>query len=197
MENEKLVKKILTVYTEIEKRLVNKAFKFSQGGATNRTLLKFLGQFEKEFGTISIQRLVDFCICTAHFYHDKPIGQTPQKFGQASIKRFATAKKGKFFYEDQWLEDAGLTRTFFYNLVTNKESHPQAKYIYVEYEEGTKKRMLNKMVGYAICQASTLGWAPKSPTCSQCDFVDRCKKETEAKYPELYRIRLEDGESNS
>lgn len=197
MESEGLVKKVIAVYTEIERRLVDKSFRFSQGGATSRTISNFLDELKKEYGTISIDRVVDFCICTAHFYSDKEQRPITHKFGKASIKRFKESKRGKRYYEDVWLEQAGLTRSHFYDMVSDKSAHPQAKYIYVAYEENTKKRLLNQELGYLICQTSTLGWAPLSAACNQCNFTDSCKRETELRYPELYRIRLEHGSKDS
>ena len=39
---------------------------------------------------------------------------------------------------------------------------------------------------------STLMWSPFSPACQICTNVEKCKQETAIKYPELYRIRLEE-----
>jgi hypothetical protein len=100
------------------------------------------------------------------------------------------------FYEDQWLSTAQLTRKSLYNLIADRSEHPHAKYIHAFWEERTKKRMLNKEAGYLLCRISTLGWSPVSETCGQCKFTQECMKETQRKYPELYRIRLEYGKTN-
>lgn len=196
MARERLIKQVMTVYTEIVRRLVDKEFRFSQGGKTTLTISNFLNELEKEYGTITKERLVDFCICTAHVYREREKWTIQQVFGSSSLKRFKESKQGKAYYEDQWLLSVQLTRNYLYNLIADRKEHPQAKYIYISSEEGTKKRLLNQEVGYLLCQTSTLGWSPVSEICKQCMFTQDCMKETQSKYPELFRIRLEYGESN-
>ncbi|MBR6130861.1 MAG: hypothetical protein IKQ20_03295 [Bacteroidales bacterium] len=196
MESEKWIKKITTVFTEIERRLVNPSFKFSQGGATSRTLANFINQFDKEFGAVTEERLVDFCICTAYAFRSRESWTVKQAFGPSSIKRLKESKHGARYYEDQWLQEKALTREQLLQMIADRSEHPLAKYIYMPAEESTKRRLLNKKVGYAICQSSTLGWSPLSCACGNCEFINDCKKETELKYPELYRIRVEYGKSS-
>ena len=196
MASENLIKQIITVYTEIQRRLVDPTFKFSQGGATIRTLSNFLDLFAKEYGTVTKERLVDFCVCTAYAYKNRSMWTVKQAFGPASIKRLKESKQGKAYYEDSWLSNAQLSREYLVNLIIDRREHPQAKYIYVHSEEHSKKRLLNQEVGYLLCQTSTLGWSPVSDACQQCNFTERCKKETQSKFPELYRIRVEYGEAN-
>lgn len=196
MENEKWVKNIITVFTEIETRLVSSDFKFSGGGATIRTLTNFIQLFDKEFGSVTQERLVDFCICTAYAYRSRDNWTIKQAFGPAAIKRLKDSKHGTRYYEDQWLKERDLDRGYLISLITDRSEHPLAKYIYQKSEETTKLRLLNMEVGFAVCQASTLGWSPLSDACHQCKFIEQCKTETEKKYPELYRIRVEYGESN-
>jgi len=190
MAEERQIKQVMTVYTEIVTRLVDRTFRFSQGGKTTGTVSKFLSEFEKEYGKVTKERLVDFCICTAYAYRGREQWTSQQVFGNASLKRFREAKRGARYYEDKWLAEALLTRDYLYNLITDKREHPQAKYIYVSSEESTKKRLLNKKAGYLLCQTSTLGWSPASQSCVQCRFAEECMRETQRKYPELYRIRL-------
>lgn len=99
--------------------------------------------------------------------------------------------KSKVYSEDKWLSEAQLTREYLNSLV-NKREHPQAKYIYMPSEECTKKRGINTDIGFVICSTSTLMWSPFSPACQMCTNVEKCKQETAIKYPELYRIRLEE-----
>lgn len=196
MANEKLIKQTITVYTEIIRRLVDPTFRFSQGGATIKTISNFLDLFAKEYGTVTKERLVDFCVCTAYTYRERERWTIKQIFSQSSIKRLRESKQGKAYYENVWLSSAQLDREYLVNLIIDRKEHPQAKYIYVPSEESTKKRLLNQEVGYLLCQTSTLGWSPLSATCQQCDFINQCKKETQSKFPELYRIRVEYGESD-
>ena len=87
MASENLIKQTVTVFTEIQRRLVDPTFKFSQGGATIRTLSNFLDLFAKEFGSVTKERLVDFCVCTAYAYKDRERWTIKQAFGPSSIKR--------------------------------------------------------------------------------------------------------------
>ena len=72
------------------------------------------------------------------------------------------------------------------DLIIDKSEHPKAKFIFVQSEEGTKLRLLNRDVGFVICQTSTLGWSPLSEACAQCNYIDKCKRETQNKYPEIF-----------
>lgn len=196
MESEKWVKKTMVVFSEIEKKLVDSSFRFSQGGATVKTLTKFIELFEKEFGAVTKERLVDFCICTAYAYRSREKWTIKQAFGPAAIKRLKESKRGVRYYEDQWLQEKELTRDALIKMIADRSEHPLAKYIFQESEELTKLRLLNRLSGYAICQVSTLGWSPLSQACGGCNYIEQCKRETDRKYPELYRIRVEYGESN-
>lgn len=193
MANEKLIKQTSTVFTEIIKKLVDPTFKFSKGGATTKLLQKFLDRFEKEFGAVTCERLVDFCVCAAYTFKNRKPLPLQQVFGPQSILRIKEQTRGQRFYQNQWLETVGLSREALVNLIKDRREHPQAKYIYVASEELTKKRQLNHKLGYLICQTSTLGWSPLSEACQNCQFVADCQKETEYKYPELYRLRIENG----
>lgn len=195
-KEERLVKQTIKICTEIVKRLVKNDFKFPQGGIANRTVTNFLQALEKEYGAITKERLVDFLVTAIYYCREREQWTIQQLFGPSSLKRFKESKHRRVYFEDQWLSSAQLTRSYLYNLIADRSSHPQAKYIYVAYEESTKNRLLNQEVGYLLCQTSTLGWSPASETCKQCSFTSDCMKETARKYPELYRIRLEYGQSN-
>lgn len=193
MANEKLTTSITTVYTEIMRRLIDPNFKFSQGGSTTKKIAKLLDILEKEFGTVTNERLVDFCVATAYFYKDRPY-TVGHLLGKSAVTRLKTKAHGSKFYEDRWLSKAQLSRSQLVDMIKDRSTHPHAKYIFMASEEGTKMRMLNVDVGYTICQLSTLGWSPLSPACQLCKFVKECKAETQRKYPELYRLRSEHGE---
>lgn len=193
MENEKLTTNLITVYTEIMRRLIDPNFKFSQGGSTTKKIAKFLDIFKKEFGTVTNERLVDFCVATAYFYKDRPY-TAGHLVGKAAVTRLKTKAHGSKFYEDRWLSKVQLSRSQLLDMIKDRSTHPHAKYIFMPSEEGTKMRMLNVDVGFTICQLSTLGWSPLSPACQLCDFVEKCKTETERRFPELYRLRNEYGE---
>lgn len=196
MGNERWIKDIMVVFTKIERSTGNKKFKFPQGGSAIRMLDNFLQMLEDEYGCITEGRIVDVCICTAHAFRDRKDRMVKQMFGPASIKRMKESKRGARFYEDRWLSEHGLERATLIKMISDRSEHPQAKFIFMLSEEGTKTRFLNQEIGYALCQTATLGWSPISEACSNCIFTDSCKKATDTKYPELYRIRVEYGESS-
>lgn len=195
MEKEKLTKQTATVFTAIINKLVDPTYRFPKGGATARTFASFLNRMEQEFGAITCERLVDICVTGAYTYRERNQWTLKQVFGPSTIKRVKEQKRGQLFYQDQWLESAGLTRSALVNMIKDRREHPLAKFIYIQSEEATKKRQLNLKSGYFICQISTLGWSPDSEACQQCVFTDDCKHETERKYPEIYRLRIEHGNS--
>lgn len=197
MENEeqRMVSQTIRVFAEIQRRLVNPDFKTPKGGAAVSTVAKFIKSLIKEYGNATSERIVDFCIGTTYVFKNRERWNIAQFFGPKALLRFKERKHGNRFYEDRWLKEKELSRQFFVNLIADKSEHPQAKYIYVQAEETTKHRMLNQDVGFFLCQASTLGWSPLSNACQQCVFIDKCKIETQTKYPELYRIRIEHGNS--
>lgn len=193
---ERLAKRIKTVYTEIMKRLVDPAFSFPEGGKINRQLFQFVQEFTQTCGgEFNTARLVDYCVFQIHKNRNAPYQRNlaPKTFGATAFQKYLSmSSKQKKYMEDQWLSEAQLTRAYLNSLICNKEEHPQKKFIYMPSEEGTKKRCINTDIGFVICSTSTLMWSPFSPTCQMCKQADMCKKETANKYPELYRIRLEE-----
>lgn len=192
MAQERQIKQLKTIYTAIAKKLVDPSFKFSEGGATKKTLSNFIDRMSKEFGSVSEQRLVDICVYIAYIYRDSNL---PVKsiFGQSSFQRFLTSKRGQRYYENEWLLTKELNRDTLLSLIVDKRQHPLAEYIYMPSEEDRKTRLHNQRAGYVACQTSTLGWSPLSDACKECCFISECKEETNRKYPELYRIRIEHG----
>lgn len=195
MANEKKIKQTSTVFTEIITKLVDPTFKISKGGATTRLLNNFFKNFEKEFGAITCERLVDFCINAAYTFRNRIPILPKQIFGTASIKRLKELSRGQKFYQNEWLKSAGLSREKLIDKIKDRRIHPLAHFIYIAAEEPTKSRHLNQQVGYIICQTATLGWSPLSASCQSCEFEDQCKQETNLKYPEIYRLRTENDKS--
>lgn len=181
------------MFTAIAIKLINPRFKFPQGGASTRLILNALTKLEKKENGLSRERIVDYVVCSAYPFKDRDDAwKVNQVFGPKSLERFNT-DKGRRYYEDNWLKTAGLTRANLLKLIEDRSEHPQAKYVYMPMEEPTKKRMLNTEVGYTICQASTLGWSPLSPSCQECNYTHKCQIETQQKFPEIYRLRMENG----
>ena len=194
---ERLKRQIKIVYTEIIKKLVDPSFKFPEGGKVDRKLSGFIQKFSKVYGgEFSTTRLVDYCVFQIHKNRQSPHQQSlaPNTFGDTALKKYQQmASKQKTYAENKWLEEAKLTRSYLYSLISNtKKKHPLSKYIYMASEEATKKKCLNTKVGLIICSTSTLMWSPFSETCGQCKNASECKTITSMKYPELYRIRIEE-----
>lgn len=199
MERKEQIKSIILVFSTIMKRMVNPSFKIvnPQGGIAMRTINTCLDSLEKIFGDeISRERIVDFCVCQAYRVnccdtkHTEKWG-VQQYFGNKAIESFISTNKNRKYYEDKWLGEK-VPRHKLLSLIANRREHPQYKFIFPQYEEGTKKRMLNTDVGYYICGQSTLLWTPFSPTCQMCTKSETCKQRTQQAYPELYRIRTEE-----
>lgn len=196
VNEERLIKQIKSIYTEIAKRLIDPSFKFPDGGATKRKLSKWIKDFTTVCGgEINSSRIVDYCVFQLHKNRTAEFQQrlAPNVFGKTALGKYKSmSSREKTYMENQWLSEANLTRAYLNSLISeHKKEHPLAKYIYMEAEESTKKRCLNTMAGYAICQVSTLRWSPFSETCNVCDYADKCQRETERRTPELYRIRIE------
>lgn len=192
MELKRQIKQLKTVYTEIIKRLVDPLFQFSEGGATNKTLANFLGLMVEQFGSVTESRLVDVCIYIAYIYRESQL-PIKSRFGKASLKRFTESKRGQRYYENEWLATKELSRDSLLSLIFTSGEHPMTDYLYMPAEEDRKKRLHNQRSGFLLCQISTTGWSPLSKACQECVFTEDCKKETEKNFPELFRLRLENG----
>lgn len=173
--------------------MVDPAFRISEGGATFRVLQAFLGRLAGENSNVSEERIVDVCVNIAYVYRSqfRPI---KNMFSLTSISRFNDKKRGTRYYEDEWLEEKGLSRSSLLSLIADRREHPLGGYIYMANEEPRKKRLHNRKAGFMLCQTSTLGWSPASEACRSCTFTEECKEATSLKYPELFRIREEYGD---
>ena len=112
-------------------------------------------------------------------------------FGRKAADRYLHSGKERRYWEDRWLKGFGLSRDSLTQAMENRRGHPFGRFIYPEYEEITKRRLLSSEAGYLVCALSTLMWTPFSPSCSKCTKANPCRRRTEARYPELYRIRCE------
>lgn len=192
MENEGLIKKFVKVYTEIERKCLHPQFSFPKGGKVSREMETFIKRFKDRFGDVSDSRVVDYCVCIAHFWRGLERQWNPNfSFGPKAIQRYVDFKNGKKYYEDSWLKEHGLSRSYLESLIMDTSNHPLAKYIYMEAEEVTKSRAQKIGAYIALCDKSTLLWSPFSPSCQKCEQRHKCKQYTNIVYPELYRIRLE------
>ena len=193
MENDYIIHQTMKIFAEIATKLISPSFKFSKGGEAIRIVSQALERLEKKYGSLSRERIEDYCVSAAYSFKDRgERWKINQVFGPKSVEKFGTDRRVKY-YEDRWLASAEITRSHLLSYLADKSKHPHQQYVYMPMEEPTKKRMLNSQAGYIICQSSTLGWSPESESCSRCKFVSKCKIETQKRFPEIYRLRLEHG----
>lgn len=179
------------MFHEIVVNLIHPGYRIPQGGEPTRVMRTALQRVEKKYGALTAQRIVDYVVCSSYAFKDRGANwKLNQVFGPKSLERF-NSDKGRMYFENKWLESEDLSRSLLLNMIVDRSEHPKAKFIFVPSEEGTKQRLLNREVGFAICQTSTLGWSPLSTACSECHFVAKCKTETQKKYPEIFRLRIE------
>lgn len=198
MERAEQIKCTIRVFTVLMKQL-SPRFSFPKGGVATKTVSSCLDSLETEFTAgLSPERMVDYCVCQVYAASRFDEGYVTSRwkvthsFGKKALERFKETGKAKKYYEDKWLRECDLSRPMLLSLIENKKRHPLYKFIYPDYEDVTKMRMLSSEVGYYICALSTLLWTPFSPACRNCLKADLCKERTRSRYPELYRIRLEE-----
>lgn len=170
-------------------------FSLPKGGIAKRKVEECVDSLCRRYGEMGGERIVDFCICQVHTIYDYgkeylPRWHISHSFAKKALERFKNNDRKRYF-QDRWLKSFNLDREKLYRLVKNQGEHPYSTFIYPEYEDRTKFRMLSSEVGYYICGISTLLWTPFSQACKECTNVAKCRTRTEALYPEIYRIRLE------
>lgn len=161
-----------------------------------RAVSTCLAALEKQYGELNEERLVDFCICQAYAlsgygqeYHSR--WKVSHSFGKKALGRFRGNHAGCRYYENLWLQENGVSRYTLQASIADRSIHPFRCFIYPEYEDHTKSRLLSTDAGFAVCGLSTLLWTPFSPACQKCQQCESCRKRTERCFPELYRLRLE------
>ena len=92
---------------------------------------------------------------------------TPHSFGKESHRPLSPLGKGTPLPGGPVAEEFGLSRHDLARAVEDRRSHPFGRFIYPEYEETTKRRLLSTEAGYLVCALSTLMWTPFSPSCSK------------------------------
>ena len=121
-------------------------------------------------GILSDERLADFCICQVH-----------------TISRFDAE-----YLARRWVPSHSFGRKA--RELKDRREHPLWQFLDPVYEENTKCRVVNTPVGYYVCGISTLLWNPFSAACRRCSRSEQCRRRTAARYPELYRLRIEERE---
>ena len=97
------------------------------------------------------------------------------------------------YYIDQWLDSIDVKRQVITDYIAGPKPNKWRQYIEMPSDELVKRRFLNTEAGLVLCSMKTLGWSPGSNACSECEFTAKCKEITTKRYPELMRLRLEDG----
>lgn len=185
------------IFTLLMRQTGWKGFSFPGGGLSDRTVSDCLDTLRKQYGEIGPERLVDFCVCQGYAtsgygeeYHRR--WKVSHSFGGKAVSRFAGSNAARRYHEDCWLKEYGLSRSVLQACIADRSEHPYLRFIYPEYEEHTKRRLLSTRAGYAVCALSTLLWTPFSPACRACRSVNACRERTREVFPELYRIRCEE-----
>lgn len=196
MERKEWIDGCRRLFTRLVRITVWADFVFPAGGRTDRLLATCLDSLYREIPAVSPERLCDFCICQVYTLSGYDAAYRKRwnishSFGQKAIGRYLRSGKERRYWEDRWLKNFGLSRNGLTQTVEDRRRHPFGRFIYPEYEETTKRRLLSTEAGYLVCALSTLMWTPFSPSCTQCAKAEPCRRRTEARYPELYRIRCE------
>lgn len=178
------------------RRTLWRDFRFPRSGNAQRQLEGCHALLQARCGEVGHERLTDFCI--SQVYAMSRFGtsyrsrwKVAHSFGERAVGRYLSAGRGMRYREDRWLEGFGLSRAGLLDEMEDRSTHPYARFVYPEYEERTKRRLLSTEAGYTVCALSTLLWTPLSPSCRQCVYAEKCRQRTASRYPELYRLRLE------
>lgn len=122
-----------------------KDFIFPAGGRAGRVL-------DACFDTlapVSAERLADFCICQVFaisgFTADYRFRwDVTHSFGKRAVERYLHSDRQRRSHEDRWLKSFSLSRAGITALVEDRSRHPFERFIYPEYEETTKRRLLDR-----------------------------------------------------
>lgn len=187
---------MVKLFTFLWKQAVDGGFRFPGGSLALKTVSAGLDSLRRS-AVLSDERMVDFCVCQA--YAVSRFGKAyltrwkpAHSFGKKARERFSRETRASRYHEDAWLKAAGISRKELLGLIKSKRKHPQARFVYPSYEDGTKARALGTQAGYYICGVSTLLWTPLSPVCRRCPKAGACEERTKLAYPELYRLRKEE-----
>lgn len=199
MATDATIRGAVALFTLLVQRLVLPDFRFPKGEAARRTVGLCLQELRRA-GALSGERLADFCICSAcalsSFGEEylRRRWRVSHSFGPRARERFEGSTPARRYREDRSLHEAGLVREALPALLRGRREHPLQPYVDPTYEEPTKRRALGTEAGYYICGVSTLLWNPRSAACTDCPYIAACRRRTQARYGELYRLRCEAAE---
>lgn len=186
----------------VERVIAPPKWNFPQSYAVGAYLQNGINELPKLYGISDIddERIIDFILyqiyrCRNSIEEGKWqytwifSGPAKEKFKKQFLNE--DGKSGMNYYIDQWLDEAELTRKKLVDRIADPKPNKLRQMVYLPSEEPIKRRFLNNDMGLALCQQSTTGWSPLSPTCEKCNNWIECGKLTAKKYPELIRFRKE------
>lgn len=198
MEKQELNKKITRVFTFLIRQQISPGFRFPEGAVSSRIIRACTNALQEQFSeALSDERIVDYCVCQVYAiskFDEKYITRwnVSHSFGKKALERFDCTHAGKKFYEDKWLKGLGVNRDDLIELIRDRSRHPLFRYVYPEFEDGTKKRIPDVEARFLVCRISTMLWSPFSPVCRACQASQRCQNILKRTNPELYRLRIEE-----
>ena len=192
--------KFEAIYTYTHKTLLESNFRFPQGVAGGRKSFdKAVDRLWSLYGESAGEGwIVDYCLAQLYYYKDSLGGKKKfslnWSFGAKAVERYVNEKTGTKYYQNKWLKAKGIQRReIAERFIPKTQVHPLKKFIYPEYEEGTKIKKINTEDGYVKCGILTTLHAPKSSACQRCVYAERCKERLRKTNYELFRLRGIDG----
>lgn len=193
MKKDEIKEKAEKVFTFLYREGVSSSFRFPKGYGAN-ILNSFADDLlKRENGMVSLGIVVDYCIHQAHLWRDADRWKNfsiSWAFGKKGVDRFYNAKRGVRYYQDIWLKENNWSRDELKCKFVEFKEHPLKKFIYIDAEETTKKKMLNSDAGLALCITTTSLFSPKSNACNECRFNSQCEQILKTSNPELHRLRI-------
>ncbi len=175
------------------------------GGRADLYIHKGLCLLQESFEVeMSDQRITDFMVYQVYRYIDNINGSAPTHFdyrwcwspnavAKFRNQYFGTGNPRIDYYIDQWLDSIGVARKQITDYISGPKPNKWRQYIEMPSDELVKRRFYNTEMGLILCSSNTMGWSRGSAACSECNYTEKCKILTERKYPELMRLRLENG----
>ena len=163
MERKEWIDGCRRLFTRLVRTTVWADFVFPTGGKSDRQLGMCFDGLCREVVSVSAERLSDFCICQTYAISGYDTAYRRKWNVSHSFGKKAIGRYLRSGKERRYREDRWL-KSF-----------------------GLSRHDLAR----AVEALSTLMWTPFSPSCSKCAKAEPCRRRTQARYPELYRIRCE------
>lgn len=151
-------------------------------------------QVDDIYGSVITDRLVDIAVFIEYYYREERLNfvghltQMKHRYSEQMIDKYRLRHGGMAYYEDEWLLRNGLTRQYLKSL----EGVPRISEIRAldtTFEDSSRKRFYNTVMGFVYCHSHTSGWEPNSRLCRSCKFAERCKADLRNSHPSLLMQR--------